>query len=85
MILDSEAYHLYIRYLGKEEVTTRDKKKYKCIKFAIQLVDGTIFKGDEDAIIWVTDDENKVPVIVEAQILVGSVKAILSEAKGLKH
>ena len=84
MILDSEAYHLYIRYLGKEEVSTRDRKKYKCIKFAIQLVEGTMFKGDEDAIIWVTDDENKVPVIVEAQILVGSVKAILSDVKGLK-
>jgi hypothetical protein len=85
MILDSQAYHLYVRYLGKEEVKTRDKLKYKCIKFAIQLVEGTIFKGDEDAVIWVTDDENKVPVIVEAQILVGSVKAILNEAKGLKH
>jgi len=85
MILDSESYNLSMRYLGKEEVKTRDKKKYKCIKFAIQLVEGTIFKGDEDAVIWVTDDENKVPVIVEAQIIVGSVKAILSDAKGLKH
>ncbi|MDR1172114.1 MAG: DUF3108 domain-containing protein [Bacteroidales bacterium] len=85
MILDSQPYHLYIRYLGKEEVKTRDKVKYKCIKFAIQLVEGTIFKGNEDAIIWVTDDENRIPVIVEAQILVGSVKAILNEAKGLKH
>ena len=85
MILDSESYNLSMRYLGKEEVKTRDKKKYKCLKFAIQLVEGTVFKGDEDAIIWVTDDANKVPVIVEAQILVGSVKAILNEAKGLKH
>ena len=64
---------------------TRDKMKYKCIKFAIQLVEGTIFKGDEDAVIWVTDDRNRVPVLVEAQILVGSVKAILNEARGLKH
>ena len=85
MILDSESYQLYMRYLGKEEVKTRDKKKYKCIKFAVQLVEGTVFKGDEDAVIWVTDDANKVPVIVEAQILVGSVKAILNEAKGLKY
>ncbi len=85
MILDSQAYHLYIRYLGKEEIKTRDKVKYNCIKFAIQLVEGTIFKGDEDAIIWVTDDKNKIPVMVEAQILVGSVKAILSDTKGLKH
>lgn len=85
MILDSQSYHLYIRYLGKEEVKTRNKRTYKCIKFAIQLVEGTVFKGDEDAFIWITDDENKVPVIVEAQIIVGSVKAILTDAKGLKY
>ena len=85
MILDSETYNLHMRYLGKEEVKTRDKKKYKCLKFAVQLVEGSIFKGDEDAVIWVTDDDNRVPVIVEAQILVGSVKAILNEAKGLKY
>jgi hypothetical protein len=85
MILDSETYQLYVRYLGKEEVKTRDKVKYNCIKFAVQLVEGTMFKGDEDAVIWVTDDANRVPVIVEAQILVGSVKAILNETKGLKY
>jgi len=85
MILDSESYNLHLRYFGKEEVKTRDKKKYQCLKFAIQLVEGSIFKGDEDAVIWVTDDVNRVPVIVEAQILVGSVKAILRDTKGLKH
>jgi hypothetical protein len=84
VVLDSESYNLYMRYLGKEEVRTRDRKRYQCIKFAVQLVEGTIFKEGEDAIVWVTDDENKIPVIVEAPILVGSVKAILTDAKGLK-
>ena len=85
MILDSQTYDLYIRYLGKEEVKTRNKQKYKCIKFSVQLVEGSVFKGGEDCIIWVTDDKNKVPVIVEAKILVGSVKAILNKTKGLKY
>ena len=85
MILDSQVYNLYIRYLGKEDVKTRNNKKYKCLKFSIQLVEGTVFKGGEDAFVWVTDDENKVPVIVEAQILVGTVKAILNDTKGLLH
>jgi len=85
IILDSETYNLYIRYLGKGEVKNRNKEKFKCLKFAVQLVEGTVFKGGEDCIIWVTDDDNKVPVIVEAQILVGSVKAIVNETKGLKH
>ena len=84
VVLDSESYNLYMRYLGKEEVRTRDRKRYNCLKFSVQLVEGSIFKDGEDAIVWVTDDENKIPVIVEAPILVGSVKAILTDAKGLK-
>jgi len=49
------------------------------------LVDGTIFKGGEGMTVWVTDDKNKIPVMVEAQILVGSVKAILTNATGLRY
>jgi len=83
MILECQTYNLYIRYIGKEEVKTRNNTKYKCMKFSIQLVEGTIFKGGEDAFVWVTDDENKIPVLVEAQILVGTVKAMLKDTKGL--
>ena len=85
IVVDREMHRLYMRYLGKDEVETRDRKKHKCLKFAIQLVEGTIFKAGEEAVVWVTDDKNRVPVIVEAPILVGTVKAILADTKGLKH
>jgi hypothetical protein len=49
------------------------------------LVEGTIFKGGEDLMVWVTNDENKVPVMVEAKILIGSVKAYLTGYENLKE
>ncbi|MBN2348201.1 MAG: DUF3108 domain-containing protein [Bacteroidales bacterium] len=84
-IIDNEIFSLYIRYLGKELFETRNGEKYNCIKFSALLVEGTIFKGGEDLFVWVTDDLNRVPVQVEAKILVGSVKAILSSATGLRN
>lgn len=84
-ILDREVFELYIRYLGKEEVETKDGTKYRCIKFSALLIEGTIFKGGEDLFVWVTDDLNRVPVLVEAKILIGSVKAYLSQMKGLRN
>lgn len=33
--------------------------------------------------VWVTDDQNRVPIVVEAKILIGSVKAVFVEAEGL--
>ena len=86
MIIDGKIYPLYIRYLGKENIRTHDgKQQYKCIKFSVLLVEGTIFKGGEDMNIWVTDDENKIPVLVESKILVGSVKAYLNTTQGLRN
>ncbi len=85
VLIDGELHPLYIRYLGKETIETRDKKKYRCIKFKPLLVEGSIFKGGEDMTVWVTDDKNKIPVLVEAKILVGSIKAYLSKTTGIRH
>ncbi len=84
MIIDNEIFDLYIRYLGKEILKTRDKRKFKTIKFSALLIEGTIFSGGEDLYVWVTDDLNRIPILVEAKILIGSVKAILSGTENLK-
>jgi hypothetical protein len=84
-ILDAELFNLYVRYLGKENIETRAGETYRCIKFSALLVEGTIFKGGEDLYVWVTDDLNRVPVLVEAKILIGSVKAYLESMEGLKN
>jgi hypothetical protein len=84
-VLDTSAYNLYIRYLGKETIESKDGKKYNCIKFSALLVEGTIFKGGEDLYGWVTDDKNRIPILVEAKILVGSVKAYFRSVQENKN
>jgi hypothetical protein len=84
LIVDNEIHNLYGRYLGKETLKTKNKAKINCLKFSILLVEGTMFKGGENLTIWLSDDGNRVPILVEAKILVGSVKAIFNNAKNLK-
>ena len=84
LIVDGENFELYIRYRGKEVIKNRDGKSYDCLKFSPLLVEGTIFNKGEHMTVWVTDDKNRVPIIVEAKILIGSVKAIFTGAEGLK-
>ena len=74
-----------MRFLARETVEGLDGKRYKCIKFAAKMVQGTIFKGEEDVLVWVTDDGNKIPIYIEAKIIVGTVKAYLKDYKGLKN
>lgn len=85
VIIDGKIYDLHIRYLGKENITTKHGKTYATIKFKPLLVEGTIFSGGEDMTVWVTDDANKVPVLIEARILVGSIMAVMTEAEGLRY
>ncbi len=85
VLIDDGYYDIFIRYIGKEVVVATNGRKYNCIKFAAKMVQGTIFRGNEDVLVWVTDDANKVPVYIEAKIIVGTVKAYLKEAKGLKN
>ncbi|ALO15863.1 hypothetical protein L21SP5_02230 [Salinivirga cyanobacteriivorans] len=84
-IIDNELYDLYIRYLGKETIETRTGDIYKCVKFNILLVEGTIFEGGEDMTVWATDDRNHIPVLVEAKIVLGKVKAFLTDYQNIKY
>jgi hypothetical protein len=83
MAIDNEVFDLYIRFLGKETITLHDGKTYSTFKFSAMLVKGTIFKGGEELFVWVTDDKYHIPVMVEAKILIGSVKALLVGVEGI--
>ncbi len=85
VIIDNEIHNLHIKYLGIENVETKNGEIYNCIKISVMLVAGTIFKGGEDMLVWVSNDENKIPVLVEAKILIGSVKAMLNTSEGVRH
>lgn len=85
IILGGEYFHIYIRYLGQETIEDRKERIWNCLKFSALLVEGTIFDGGEDMFVWVTNDANKIPVMVEARIIVGSVKAYLDTWEGVKY
>ena len=81
-ILTPDSSHPWESVSSFNGCVTRDGKKYRCIKVSALLVEGTIFKGGEDMLIWITDDSNRIPVLVEAKILIGSVKACLNKVEG---
>lgn len=84
MFLDNEVYNLYIKYLGKERIKTR-YGTFNTIKFSPTLIEGTIFKGGDKMMVWVSDDENHVPVRVDSPILVGSIKVDLIGYQNLRN
>lgn len=84
-VLDGKVYPSYIRYLGKETIKTDHLGMVRCIKFRPRLIEGTLFKGGEGMTVWVTDDENRMPVYVVTPIIVGTVRVHLSGYSGLRN
>jgi hypothetical protein len=84
LFLDNEVYDMYIRYMGKETVKTK-YGKFKAIKFRPLLIKGTIFEGGEKMTVWVSDDDNRIPLRVESPIVVGKVKVDMMGTRNLRH
>ncbi|MFT5279974.1 MAG: hypothetical protein ACI9P8_001613 [Bacteroidia bacterium] len=84
IFLDEDVYELEIRYLRKEVVKWKGQK-YRCVLFSPSLVSGTIFKEGDEMKVWITDDANRIPLIVESPLIVGKVRAVVKEWENLRH
>lgn len=82
LLIDDQIYDLYVRYLGTETIKL-EKQKIECYVFSPLLVEGEVFKKGENMKIWLTKDEERMPVMVEAKILIGSIKGILDPARSI--
>jgi hypothetical protein len=80
--VDDEIWPLKIKYIGKDVVKVNGKK-YRALKFHPVIQTGRIFKDEDDLNVWISDDNNKVPLLAEAKILVGSIKMELESYEGL--
>lgn len=85
MLVDNEIHELYIRYHGLEVVKTKSGERFECLKFSPLLVKGSMFKGGEDMTVWISNDQNRIPIMAEAKVLIGSVKGILDSYEGLRN
>lgn len=79
---DQEKYPMKIKFLGKEQIKT-DLGTFACLKFIPLLQEGRVFKEKEGMTIWLSDDQNKVPVRLQTDLLIGSIKMDLDAFSGL--
>ncbi|MCJ7466395.1 MAG: DUF3108 domain-containing protein [Maribacter sp.] len=81
---DDGIFPFKLKYLGKEVLRTKFGK-VECLKFRPYVQSGRVFKEQESLSLWVSNDENKIPIRIKADLAVGSIKADLDGYNGLKH
>lgn len=86
VFFDKEEYNLGVEYSGQEK-----KKKIKglgkcnTLKIIPDLVEGHVFENNTRMEIWLSNDDNRIPLLIESPLVVGSAKAVLIDVSGLKY
>jgi hypothetical protein len=84
MFFDKENFDFKLKFLGREIIDTKFGK-VASLKFRPYVQSGRVFKEQESLTVWISDDKNKIPVRLQADLAVGSIKADLEAYKGLKN
>lgn len=75
---DGKNYPLVIKVIRKETVTV-DAGTFDCLVVEPILLGPAIFTQKGRLTVWLTDDRNKIPVLMKSKVVIGSVAAVLKE------
>lgn len=74
---------LAVKYIGKQRVKV-SAGTFDCLVVEPLVVEGGLFKSEGRILIWLSDDERKIPVKVSTKIIIGTIDAELREYSGLR-
>lgn len=83
MFFDDETFKFKLKFMGYEKIKTKFGT-VNSMKFRPYVMAGRVFKEQESLTLWVSNDENKIPLKIQASLLVGSLKAELIQYKNIK-
>jgi hypothetical protein len=82
--LEDGIHSMQITYAGKEKMDC-SVGKFNCLKFNPTIIPGRVFRKSSKLYLWITDDNNRIPVKAHVELIVGSITMDLTGAKNLKY
>lgn len=77
-----KAYDLRVKFLGRQELEVA-AGTFNTLVVEPLIMEGGLFKAEGRIVIWLTDDERKMPVRVNTKVVIGSIDVELREYSGL--
>jgi len=81
---EDEFYKFKILYNGKRVVKTK-VGKIRALEFIPVMPKNKIFDGENSVTAWFSDDKNRIPIKINAEMFIGSAGVELTEYSGLKN
>jgi hypothetical protein len=77
-----KSYELQVKVLGRQELEVA-AGTFKTIVIEPLVKEGGLFKHEGRIVVWLTDDDRKIPVRVNTKVIIGSIDTELREYSGL--
>lgn len=81
--VDDSTYTLGVRIHGKQTVSVQ-AGTFNCVLVEPMVTKGGLFKSEGKILLWLTDDDRKVPVKVSTKVLIGAIEAELTNFSGTR-
>jgi len=82
--IDDSLYHSAVIFEGRETIEI-GLGVFKCLRLRPMMAVGEVFTEKYPMTLWVTDDDNHIPVLLKSAVFIGNVKAELMEYEGLAN
>lgn len=76
-------YPLAVKFLGYQQLTVK-AGIFDCIIIEPLVKEGGLFKSEGRIIIWLTNDERRIPIKVSTKVIIGTIDAELREFRGVR-
>lgn len=83
--IDDAVFDVHVTAHGQESIKVRKMGRMKAWHLSCSVVQGALFEGNEDLHLWISADENRIPVAARVPLKVGRVEAWLKGFSGLQH
>ncbi|MEX2593956.1 MAG: DUF3108 domain-containing protein [Anditalea sp.] len=81
---DKKLYNINLTFEGKERISTK-VGEFDTFVFSPTMPGNKLFSGERPVKVWITDDKNRIPVKITANLVVGSLDMDITKATGLRH
>ena len=84
-VMGRDVVQIRYRYAGQSIVERGERLKYRTLKFDMDVYDEAVSQTKNAFEIWVSDDDNRIPIKIRAKLKIGAAEAYFKKIEGNRY